>query len=206
MKLNRCSNQETSGDCPTSHRISSVTDTHDEVASVPDDLPASLDGQATQDEILSAVVIGRPDHESSAPAPGAAVISRPDHESSALAPAAAVSGRPDHESSAPAPAAAVSGSPDHESSAPAPGAFFSWGDLDGGAFCRVVEDCYEEVVQWKRNIFLIPSGGAGKAFVDEVARLFQSYADNDAIEPIALKACIVSLSLVAAEASKAKQG
>ena len=27
--------------------------------------------------------------------------------------------------------------------------------------------------------------------MDEVARLFQSYADNDAIEPIALKACIV---------------
>ena len=66
-----------------------------------------------------------------------------------------------------------------------------WGDLDGGAFCRLVEDCYEEVVQWKHNIFLIPSGGAGKAFVGEVARLFQSYADNDAIEPTALKAYMV---------------
>ena len=47
------------------------------------------------------------------------------------------------------------------------------------------------MVRWKRNIFLILTGGAGKAFVDEVARLFQSYADNDAIEPISMKACIV---------------
>ena len=101
---------------------------HDEVASVPDDLPASLDGQATQDEILPFLVSGRPDYESSTPAPS--------------------------------------------------------------ALCRVVADCYEELVQWKRNNFLIPSGSAGKAFMDEVAGLFQSYADNDTIAPIAFKACI----------------
>lgn len=140
MKLKRCLNQVMSGDCSSSHRISSVTDTRDEVSSVPDEIAASLGGQVTQDEIL--------------PLPGS---DRPVYESSDLPPVAD----------------------------------FSWGDLDGDAFGKMVGDCYDEGVHWKRNIFLIPSGGAGKAFVDEVARLFQAYADNDAIEPIALKACMV---------------
>ena len=54
----------------------------------------------------------------------------------------------------------------------------------------MVDDSYEELVHWKRNIVLIPTEGAGKAFVGKVARLLQSYV-YDAIEPIALKASMV---------------
>ena len=85
---------------------------------------------------------------------------------------------------------------------------FSWGDLDGNVFSRIVDDCYNEVVHWKRNIFLIPSGGVGKAFVDEVARLFQSYADNDAIEPIrayCFEVVYVDANSATAETSQEKQ-
>ena len=74
---------------------------------------------------------------------------------------------------------------------PAPSAAFMWGELDGVAFGRVLDECYEEVVHWKHNVVFVPAGSVGKAFVDEVARLYQSYADNDVIEPIALKACMV---------------
>ena len=52
-------------------------------------------------------------------------------------------------------------------------------------------DIYDEVVHWKRNIFLIPSGAAGKDFVSELARLLQAYADESSLERIALKACMV---------------
>ena len=49
---------------------------------------------------------------------------------------------------------------------------------------------------WKRNLFLIPSGCSGKAFVDEIARLFKCYAECDALELIALKACMVMQTLM----------
>ena len=50
---------------------------------------------------------------------------------------------------------------------------------------------YDVVVHWRRSIFLVPSGKAGKAFVRELARLYQAYADASALECIALKACSI---------------
>ena len=38
------------------------------------------------------------------------------------------------------------------------------------------------MVHWRRNLFQVPSGVAGKAFVSELARLFQAYADSSSIE------------------------
>ena len=55
---------------------------------------------------------------------------------------------------------------------------------------------YEEIVKWRRNIFLLPSGKAGKAFILELARLYQSNADNSTLGCIALKACSVMQSLL----------
>lgn len=72
-----------------------------------------------------------------------------------------------------------------------PNTNFNWGTLSGQDFCKIINECYEEIVHWKRNLFLIPSGGAGKSFVTELARLFQAYADGSAMEDIALKACMV---------------
>ena len=44
--------------------------------------------------------------------------------------------------------------------------------------------------------FLLPSGKAGKAFISELARLYQSYADNSTLECIVLKAGSVMQSLL----------
>ena len=54
---------------------------------------------------------------------------------------------------------------------------------------------YDVVVQWKRNIFLVPSGKVGKAFVSEITRLVRGYAEATALEGIALKAVVVILLL-----------
>ena len=50
---------------------------------------------------------------------------------------------------------------------------------------------YDEAVHWKRNIFSVPSGNAGKSFVSELACLFRAYAEGSALEVIALKAITV---------------
>ena len=64
---------------------------------------------------------------------------------------------------------------------------FLWGEKTGEVFSQLVSSAYEEVVHWRHNIFLIPSGRAGKTFVRELARLYQAYADASTLECIALK-------------------
>ena len=65
-----------------------------------------------------------------------------------------------------------------------------------------ISKAYEEVVHWWRNVFKIPFGGQGKAFVQEMASQFQSYADASAREKVALKAAMVLLALVLQRPSK----
>ena len=69
---------------------------------------------------------------------------------------------------------------------------FTWGDLQGLDFCHKVKEVYDEVVRWRRNVFQIPSGSTGKAFVAELARLYQAYADGSCLESVALMACSIA--------------
>ena len=84
---------------------------------------------------------------------------------------------------------------------------FLWGEKTGEVFSQLVSSAYEEMVHWRHNIFLIPSVRAGKAFVRELARLYQAYADASTLECIALKAgtvlqCLLLQKLHAKSKSK----
>ena len=79
---------------------------------------------------------------------------------------------------------------------------FTWGSLDRASAYHTLSTIYEEIIHWKRNIFQIPSGNAGKAFVSEIARLFQAYAEESSLECIAMKACIVCQVLLLQKPSK----
>ena len=68
--------------------------------------------------------------------------------------------------------------------------------VDATLFCRVVTLAYEEVVHWKQNLFLVPFGKSGNQFVSELTRLYKAYAEEAALESIALKATTV-LSILA---------
>ena len=85
---------------------------------------------------------------------------------------------------------------------------FTWNDLDGETFCHRVNAAYTEAVHWRRNVFSVPSGKAGKAFVTELSRLWQAYGSAGAMECIALRAaslmCILLLQKPH-EKSKAKE-
>ena len=39
-------------------------------------------------------------------------------------------------------------------------------------------------VHWRKNLFKVPSGKAGKAFVIEIARLLRAYAEAETLEAI----------------------
>ena len=70
---------------------------------------------------------------------------------------------------------------------PVPTPNFQWGDQDGESFTRGVDQCYTEIVHWRRNLFKVPSGKAGRTFVHELSRLFQAYAESSALEGVAMK-------------------
>ena len=63
--------------------------------------------------------------------------------------------------------------------------------MEGRFVCDKIDEAYNEIIYWKRNIFLIPSGAAGKLFVQKVTRLLQAFASGSAMECIALKVSFV---------------
>ena len=73
---------------------------------------------------------------------------------------------------------------------------FKWGELDGTTMQTIINECYNEIVRWKRNLFKVPSGKAGKSFVKELTRLLIAFAEASALEAIALKAVFVMPALL----------
>ena len=71
---------------------------------------------------------------------------------------------------------------------------FRWGEVkEGRSFACALNRVYEEIVQWKRNLFKVPSGNAGKAFV---RRIFNAYAEGSALECVAMKAAMTMPALL----------
>ena len=64
---------------------------------------------------------------------------------------------------------------------------FQWNETIND-FAQQVSATYDVVVHWRRSVFLVPYGCAGKEFVQELARLFCSYGEAGALESIAIKA------------------
>ena len=69
---------------------------------------------------------------------------------------------------------------------------FIWGCLNGDDFACAIHSAYCEVVHWRRNLFLVPSGSVGKAFVRELTRLFNAYAQASALESVAFESITVA--------------
>ena len=49
--------------------------------------------------------------------------------------------------------------------------------MEGESFQEDLLQAYCEVIRWKRNLFMVPSGKHGEAFVSELARLYRSYGE-----------------------------
>ena len=49
---------------------------------------------------------------------------------------------------------------------------FYWNEVAGSRFEALVHDAFEEVTQWKRNIFILPTVASGKKYIDKTTRIF----------------------------------
>ena len=59
-----------------------------------------------------------------------------------------------------------------------------------------INDAYEHIIKWRRNLFTLPKGRAGKMFVQEITDLIQSWCNKTKWRKIALKAVMIMPSLL----------
>ena len=72
-----------------------------------------------------------------------------------------------------------------------------WGIHDREDLAQIINAIYEEIVLWKRNIFKVPSGNAGKKYIMELTRLIDAWNDDiNGLNGIALKAAMVMPSVL----------
>ena len=98
----------------------------------------------------------------------------------------------------------VTGAGDLPLSKPGSTPSFVWGNCCAEQFIQDLDECYQEVVHWKPNLFKLPKGKVGKSFVTELARLYTAYVLASALESVALKAPVV-LPLLLQKPSKSSK-
>ena len=77
-----------------------------------------------------------------------------------------------------------------------------WGDLRGNAILANITNAYKEVISWRPNLFLVPSGKVGRDFVDELTRTAEFFQKDSHLEAIALTALITMMPLLLQKPSK----
>ena len=62
----------------------------------------------------------------------------------------------------------------------------NWGGVKGAELQALVDNTFLEVARWRRNLFLVPTGKAGEAFIEELTSLINHFVTGSVFEPIAL--------------------
>ena len=47
---------------------------------------------------------------------------------------------------------------------------FYWNIILGGVCQKDLEEAYNQIVYWRKNIFMVPTGATGKKFIDEISK------------------------------------
>ena len=79
---------------------------------------------------------------------------------------------------------------------------YKWGNFPDNIFEKNVSIVYEKVVHWKKNMFLLPSGQAGKRYVDETTRLMNEWLHDSTMKDVAFKAIMIMPNLLLQKPSK----
>ena len=66
-----------------------------------------------------------------------------------------------------------------------------WGKVSLSEFEEQLISCYKEIVKWKKNLFMLPSGRAGKEFLTEMKRLVDLFINKTSFNHVALNALMV---------------
>lgn len=65
-----------------------------------------------------------------------------------------------------------------------------------------IDEWYEKIVYWRRNLFLLPNGAAGKSFIRETTTLMNAWLENSPLKDCVMKAIHIMPALLLQKPSK----
>ena len=72
-----------------------------------------------------------------------------------------------------------------------------WGSHNESDFKQIINSAYEEIVHWRKNIFLLPSGASGKQFITETTRMIDLWTNKAPVfRDIAMNILMIMPSLL----------
>ena len=66
-----------------------------------------------------------------------------------------------------------------------------WKNQAKTEFVRTINEIYEEVIHWRKNLFKVPSGNAGRKFISELTLWIDHYNRDTEFSEIALKVYMI---------------
>ena len=82
---------------------------------------------------------------------------------------------------------------------------FYWGTSKGSQVESDIDECYEKIVFWRRNLFMLPNGSAGKNYIREMTRLLTSFNEDSPLKHITMKAIFIMPALLLQKPSKSSK-
>ena len=65
---------------------------------------------------------------------------------------------------------------------------FYWNTVPGNVYQKDLEEACEQIVYWRKNVFMVPAGASGKRFIIEITRLFDQWTNDIPLKSIGIKA------------------
>ena len=79
---------------------------------------------------------------------------------------------------------------------------FYWKTVPGGVEQKDLEEAHNQIVYWRKNIFMVLTGAAGKKFIDEITRLLHLLTSNMPLKNVVLKVIHVIPALLLQKPNK----
>ena len=73
---------------------------------------------------------------------------------------------------------------------------YTWGNYPSHVFEANVSTVYEQIVYWKKNLFLLPLGRHRKQYIDETPKLMNEWLQESPLKDIAFKAVMIMPNLL----------
>ena len=77
-----------------------------------------------------------------------------------------------------------------------------WNTVPGRIYQKDLEETNNQIVYWRKNIFMVPIGASGKKFIDEIFRLLNLWANDTPLKNTALNTIHVMPALLLQKPSK----
>ena len=60
----------------------------------------------------------------------------------------------------------------------------------------IINATYDEIVHWRKNLFMLPSGAAGKLYIRETTRLLELWTNNSCMSHLSFKTIMIMPALL----------